>query len=133
MSDHLPITISVKLENGKFVPENKVDEIKVNNFMQIPKEGDRYHITYEPITDDGSLAQLAKLHKCIRTLASETGEQFEKMKQMVKKRSGLCISFNHQGETHDFYRSFADASKEELSGAIQTSIEMGEWLGVNLL
>jgi hypothetical protein len=130
--DFIPVTIDFKIEDGKLIPINPINEIKHKSFLNTLKDGDKIHLTYEPIGDDGSYAQLAKVHKCIRTLASDTGDTFDHMKQQIKKRSGLCISINHENTKVDYYKSFGDCSKEELSGAIQSALELGDFLGINL-
>ena len=72
---------------------------------------------------DHSKAQLAKVHACIRELAKETGYSFNEMKDVVKKHAGLC-------EDKDCYKSFADCSKDEITLAIQSCIEIGEDLNI---
>jgi hypothetical protein len=87
-------------------------------------EGDTIIITYEVQNDDASYAQVSKVHKHIRELASYTGDSFEDMKLQVKLRAGLCNNSD--------CKSFADCSKEEVSMAIQASIEIGELVGFSL-
>jgi hypothetical protein len=93
-------------------------------FIKGLDDGDVVTITYEVQTADHSYAQLSKLHKCIRELATFTGDTFEDMKLQVKLRAGLC--------TDDSCKSFSDCSKEELSMAIQAAIEIGDLVDFSL-
>jgi hypothetical protein len=97
---------------------------KLGLFIKGLQEGETVMITYEVQTADHSYAQLSKLHKCIRELASFTGDTFEDMKLQVKLRAGLCTDTN--------CKSFSECSKEELSMAIQASLEIGELVGFSL-
>lgn len=81
---------------------------------------------YETQHDDGTLPQLAKLHVIIRQLASHIGESVENMKLLVKDRAGLCIAREVSGKEYFLAKSFGECSREELSLAIQASIEIGE-------
>jgi hypothetical protein len=55
---------------------------------------------YDANKDDGTLAQLAKVHACIRQLAIDTGDSFENLKFEVKRLSGLCIKKEVNGENY---------------------------------
>ena len=79
-------------------------------------------------SDNGSLAQLAKVHACIRELAKECGYTFDEMKFIVKKHSGLC----YDGGGAEYCKSFKECSKEELAMAIESAIELGRDLNINL-
>jgi hypothetical protein len=81
---------------------------------------------YEVQHDDGTLPQLAKLHVIIRQLAGHIGETVENMKILVKDRAGLCIAREVAGKEYFLAKSFGECSREELSLAIQASIEIGE-------
>jgi hypothetical protein len=120
----LPITITMTLRDGKLVNSGLYDKVKMDTFMEGMKEGEQVECTYELKHDDGSYAQLSKIHASIRALASETGSTFEEMKIVIKQKAGL-INGNH-------VRSFGDCSKEELSACIQTCIEVGDLVSVNL-
>lgn len=100
-----------------------MDSIKHSAFIESLKEGDTVECTYELISHSGSYAQISKIKVCIRKLAVESGEDFDSMELIVKKKSGLIIG--------DKVRSFADCSKEELAEAIKVIIEIGNVLGVN--
>ena len=81
--------------------------------------------------DTGTLAQLAKIHKCIREIATEMGDTVEDVKFLVKYKSGFCILKNVDGKEFLNCKSFGDCSAEDLGLAIQTIIEMGDYLNIN--
>lgn len=101
-------------------------------FEQELDEGQRVDVFFEALGDNYTLGQLAKVHKCIRTLAADTGESFEKMKMEVKKRAGIAFKVTENGENYLFVRSFADCSAAEIGLAIEAAVEIGDSLGINL-
>lgn len=123
MADQLPVSIRAKVVN-KNLEIDPLGSAKLGLFIKGLEDGETVIITYEVQTSDASYAQISKVHKHIRELANYTGDSFEDMKLQVKLRAGLCNSTD--------CRSFADCSKEELSMAIQASIEIGELVGFNL-
>jgi hypothetical protein len=124
MADQLPITIQVRKENKQLVIVNEMSKSKLDLFVKSLDEGQVVSVNYEVITADKTYAQLSKLMKCIREVATYTGDTFESVKYEVKVRSGLCIN----GQC----KSFADCSKDEMSLAIQSIIEIGDIVGFNL-
>ena len=78
--------------------------------------------------DNGTNAQIAKIHVSIRQLANDLGYSFSEMKLLVKRKAGLC--FNKNGT--EYCKSFGDCSKEELNSVIQEIIELGDEVGSNL-
>ena len=123
MANQLPVSIRAKVVN-KNLEIDPLGSAKLSQFIQGMDEGDTIIITYEVQNDDASYAQVSKVHKHIRELASYTGGSFEDMKLQVKLRAGLCNNSD--------CKSFADCSKEEVSMAIQASIEIGELVGFSL-
>jgi len=123
MANQLPVSIRAKVVN-KTLEIDPLGSAKLSQFIQGMDEGDTIIITYEVQNDDASYAQVSKVHKHIRELASYTGDSFEDMKLQVKLRAGLCNNSD--------CKSFADCSKEEVSMAIQASIEIGELVGFSL-
>jgi hypothetical protein len=123
MADQLPVSIRAKVVNNN-LEIDPLGSAKLSQFIQGMDEGDTIIITYEVQNDDASYAQVSKVHKHIRELASYTGDSFEDMKLQVKLRAGLCNNSD--------CKSFADCSKEEVSMAIQASIEIGELVGFSL-
>ncbi len=122
----------MRKDKGIIILDNQLGIVKLDHFIAQVEEGQRIQVTYETLTDNATLGQLAKVHKCIRTIAHDTGDTFESVKKNIKKRSGLCVSFTHDKEQYDYYKSFGDCDKIELSSAIQAAIELGESLGINL-
>jgi hypothetical protein len=120
----LPVTFLFKIEKGKLVVYDKSFRTKLDLFVKSIPEGTIIEGTFEVDNADHSYAQLCKLHKCIRELAAYTGETFDDMKHYVKDKAGLKID--------NTYKSFAKCSKEELSAAIQSTIEIGNLVGFPL-
>lgn len=124
MADQLPITIRLKKVNNELVSITDISRSRLGLFVKSLEEGEVVDVTYEVVTDNKSYAQLSKVHKCIREIASFTGMTVEEVKTQVKLRSGLCSGTD--------CKSFADCSKEELSLAIQAALEIGDLIGFNL-
>jgi len=126
--------------NGKFIKKNgrldfstlassKQFEVYVSN---IP-EGSIVEFFYEVTHDDGTLPQLAKLHVMLKHLATHIGETVENMKLLVKDKAGLCIAREVAGKEYFLAKSFGECSKEELSLAIQATIEIGQEVNFPLI
>jgi len=101
-----------------------LDDLKMKMLLDQMAEGDEVEVTYELKHKGGTYAQLSKLHPSIRALAEETGASYAEMKYEVKRKAGLVMG--------DKATSFRDCTKEELSRAIQITIEIGDLLSVNL-
>lgn len=114
--------------NGKLVYINESTKISYQLFLDKLQEGQEIEVFMGLTSDTGSLAQLAKVHACIRELAKESGYTFEEMKFIVKKHSGLC----YDGGGAEYCKSFKDCSKEELAMSIESAIELGRDLNINL-
>ncbi len=118
-------------KDGKLGYKTVRDRNKYNSFIKRLKDGDVIDMYIELVTDDATLTQLAKVHAIIGRLASATGNTFDGMKMMVKKRAGLCFIHTVDGDKVLECKSFGDdCSKDELGLAIQAAIELGEELGV---
>jgi hypothetical protein len=124
--------------HGKFVKtaENKLapvatSRLKYEEFVKHIEVGQTIDIFLEANKDDGTLAQLAKVHVNIRVLAKELGYTFEDMKLEVLKMSGMCFITDHAGEKVLFCKSLADASKEDLGMVIESIIKAGDTVGIN--
>lgn len=115
-------------KNGNLVHINESTKISYQLFLDKLQEGQEVEVFMGPTSDNGSLAQLAKVHACIRELARECGYTFDEMKFLVKKHSGLC----YDGGGAEYCKSFKDCSKEELAMAIESAIELGRDLNINL-
>lgn len=98
------------------------------NLLDSLEEGQEVEVFASFVSGNkGTLAQINKVHKCIRDLSSHTGEPFDAMKLLIKEKSGLIIAADTYQE-----KSFAECTREELNLAIQAAIEIGEVVGVNL-
>jgi hypothetical protein len=109
---------------GKLVPADKTNQRYYKHFIESLKEGDVVQLFMSKKDAGKSLAQLAKLYKCIRTIALESGYTFNEVKYLVKDNSGLVIN--------DEPFSFENCSVADINIAIQTSIEIGRMFNLNL-
>lgn len=120
--------LEFKKENGKLKLLLNKDKIDYKNFLENIKEGETVEGFFSIKGEDKSLAQLAKVHVIIRTLANELGYTFSEMKKLIKDNAGLYVTINKEKE----YKSFSECSKSEIASAIQCCIEIGNEVGVNL-
>jgi hypothetical protein len=124
-------TSKLKKVNGKLIQPDK-NKILYEQFVKSLPEGVEVEMFMNIVTDNGSLAQISKVHTCIRILAQEAGYTFEEMKLLVKQRSGLCLVFTENELDQEICKSFGECTKDELSMAIQACIEIGEIYNINL-
>lgn len=110
---------------------NNSQESQYKEFKKSLEEGQIVEIFMDANCDNGTLAQIAKIHKCIRELSKDTGDNFEDMKLRVKAKSGFCVKIELDGEKYMHCKSFGDASVEDLGLVIQTIINMGDYLNIN--
>ena len=99
-----------------------------DNWVKELPEGTKVEIFVSIAGEDGTNAQLAKVHAMIRELANEVGHTFQEMKLEAKRKAGLCFVRHKQ----EYCKSFKDCSKQELNLVIQALIEIGDFTGVNL-
>ena len=114
--------------DGKLEYNVKAQEIIYNKFVEDLPEGAKVEIFISISGDNGTNAQIAKIHVSIRQLANDLGYSFSEMKLLIKRKAGLC--FNKNGT--EYCKSFGDCSKEELNSVIQEIIELGDEVGSNL-
>jgi len=115
-------------KNGNLVHINETTKISYQLFLDKLQEGQEVEVFMGLTSDNGSLAQLAKIHACIRELAKESGYTFDEMKILVKKHSGLY----YDGGDAEYCKSFKECSKDELAMAIESAVEIGRDLNINL-
>jgi len=115
-------------KDGKLVYSNPQNKLAYELFIQKLSEGQEVDIYIDLANADHSRAQINKVHACIRELAKESGYTFEAMKLLVKEQAGLCYEAEGQLEC----KSFGDCSKDELLLAIESCIEIGKIMNVNL-
>ena len=114
--------------DGKLEYNVKAQETIYNKFVEDLPEGAKVEIFVSITGDNGTNAQIAKIHVSIRQLANDLGYSFSEMKLLIKRKAGLC--FNKNGT--EYCKSFGDCSKEELNSVIQEIIELGDEVGSNL-
>ena len=114
--------------DGKLEYNVKAQETIYNKFVEDLPEGAKVEIFVSVTGDNGTNAQIAKIHVSIRQLANDLGYSFSEMKLLIKRKAGLC--FNKNGT--EYCKSFGDCSKEELNSVIQEIIELGDEVGSNL-
>lgn len=120
----------VKAEGGKLECLPKYFA-KYKSFTEGLVVGQTIECFFEANVDDGSLAQLAKVHACIRQLGKELGYTFEDMKLEIKRISGLYIKKEVDGQMFMIVKSFAKCSKEDLNQVIEAINQVGETVGVS--
>ena len=114
--------------DGKLEYNVKAQETIYNKFVEDLPEGAKVEIFISISGDNGTNAQIAKIHVSIRQIANDLGYSFSEMKLLIKRKAGLC--FNKNGT--EYCKSFGDCSKEELNSVIQEIIELGDEVGSNL-
>ena len=105
---------------------NQSDKTSYGYFLESIPDGELVEIYMEKQSDDGTLAQLAKVHAMIRELAIHIGETFEDMKLLVKKRAGLCIEKEIEGSRFLYCKSLGKCNKQELALCIEAMKQIGE-------
>jgi hypothetical protein len=118
------VNIRLKKVGNTLRYANTLDKVQYEEFINTLTEGQVIEVFIEANKDTGTNAQLAKIHTCIRKLATEIGYTFEEMKLEIKMRSGLVY-----GDLKT--KSFADCSKEELSLVIETLNEVGQMVNLS--
>lgn len=116
---------------GKLVYTQSTDEKIYKLFVDNLVEGQTVEVFFDANKDSGTLAQLAKIHKCVREIAKETGNDFEDIKDIIKMRAGFCFEKEVDGKVITKCKSFAKASKEDLGFVIEALIKLGDLVGVN--
>ena len=125
-------TITFTKKDGALVPASEKDMGKLKLFNIGVKEGENVDVYLSVATpSDKTLGQLAKVHALIRELASYTGHTFDEIKDEIKRKAGLYVVTGSRSD--EKFKSFAECSKDELSKAIETCIEIGHMLGYNLV
>lgn len=109
-------------KDGKLYTKNASHKAAYELFVASLDEGAEVEMYMNVQKDDGTLAQIAKIHVMIRTLANHCGETFEDMKLLVKEKAGLILKANDQ----IIVKSFGKCDKEELSLVIKSCIHIGE-------
>ncbi len=114
-------TVKLVKRDGKLVYPDDKSKLNYQIFLDKLSEGQKVEMYIGLADADHSVAQLAKVHACIRELAKESGYTFDEMKMIIKRQSGLC----YDGGDAEYCKSFADCSKDELVLAIESCIQLG--------
>lgn len=122
---------TLKKENGKLVHVNNSKKLLYNAFLRDMEEGQTVKVFFDLNKDNGSLVQLAKIHKCIKEIAIFTGHDFCDVKMLVKDLCGLAITYKSKGDKKTEYKSFSVCSKDELGLVIEMIISIGDFIGIN--
>jgi len=122
----------LKKKDGKLIYTKESYNILYKEFINLIKNNDEVSMIMEIDTGTVTLAQLAKVHKCIRILASDLGYDFEDVKILIKDKAGLVIKRTVEGKDYMDWKSFGQCSKEEINLAIQACITLGDMVGSNL-
>ena len=118
----------LKKVDSELVHTIKAKGTLYKNWIKELPEGTKVEIFVSVSGEDGTNAQLAKIHAMIRELANEIGHTFQELKLEAKRKTGLCFVKDKQ----EYCKSFKDCSKQELNLVIQSLIEIGDFTGVNL-
>jgi len=118
----------LKKVNGELVHTIKAKGKLYDNWVKELPEGTKIEIFTSISEENGTNAQLAKIHAMIRELANEIGNTFQEIKLEAKRKTGLCFVRDKQ----EYCKSFKDCSKQELNLVIQSLIEIGDFVNLNL-
>lgn len=114
-------TVKLIKRDGKLVYPDDKSKLNYQIFLDKLSEGQKVEMYIGLADTDHSVAQLAKVHACIRELAKESGYTFDEMKTLIKQQSGLC----YDGGGAELCKSFTESSKDELALAIEACIAIG--------
>lgn len=128
MSKHNILSIKRVKRGNQLVFKSQGDFAIYNEFVKSLDDGQVVEEFLETLDDNGSNAQLAKIHACIRKLAAENGQTFHSMKIDVKRHAGLAWD-NREGKLYQ--KSLGKCSIEELGLVIESIIEIGDFVGIN--
>ena len=122
------LTIQFKKEGNKLTIPSKLAKEQYKIFLGSLTDGDTVEALFELKTEDSTKSQLAKIHVMLKIMADEQGCSIKEMKEQVKSECGM--SYEENGKT--VYQSFAPCSKDELSNVIETTIQVGRFMNINL-
>ena len=126
MKNNIFLKLSVK--NGEFFFPAKVQQTRLNTFLKSLPDGVKLEMFLSTTSDNGTNAQLARLHVMIREIANDLGYTFHEIKLTVKRNTGLCFTKDKE----EYCKSFADCDVEDLNLCIQECIRLGDDLGIQL-
>lgn len=124
-------TLTIKMyknAEGTMVFKNTSDKKIYDEYIKNLQPDEELEVHFSKIKDNGTYAQLSKLHVSIREISNHTGHTVDEVKDLVKARAG----FSWSTDADDVEKSFSKMSKEELSLCIQETMNMGMELGLLL-
>ncbi len=121
--------ITFTKKDGQLVPASEKEMGKLKLFSMSIKDKETVEVYMSVSTPNNkTLPQLARIHAMLRELSGFTGHTLDEIKDEVKRKAGLYTVTGTRPEDVEF-KSFADCSKDELSKAIETCIQIGHLLG----
>lgn len=117
-----------KNAEGNMIFKTQSDKKIYDEYVKNLQPDEELEVHFSKIKDNGTYAQLSKLHVSIREIANHTGHTVDEVKDLVKARAG----FSWSNDTDDIEKSFSVMSKEELSLCIQETMNIGMELGLLL-
>jgi len=122
------IYVKLAVKNSKLHFPLKSSKTKIENFLKFLPDNTDLEMFISANISNATNSQLAKIHVMIREIANETGHTFNDIKYYIKKSSGLYFINND----FEYCKSFSDCSKNELNLVIQSCIEIGDFLNIQL-
>ncbi len=113
--------------NDKMKYRTPAERKLYDEFVKALTKGQRVMMFLEAYDDSKTLSQLAKVHACIREIATEQGESFKEAKKSVKEAAGLYVEFKGMA----YEKSFEDCSVSEMTLVVEAIIEIGDFIGIN--
>ena len=123
---------SLKKSGDRLIHVKSGDEVRYKEFVKVLDQGIVLDIFMEINSGDGTLSQLAKVHKCIRVIANQSGNSFDDIKMVIKDHAGLVVRRSVLNKEYMDWKSFGDCSRDDLNLAIQACIELGDTMTLNL-
>lgn len=110
---------------GKWTPIDLNEEKRKKAYLRSLPDGSEVVVTYEVEKALKTLKQLRIIHAYINEICIETGQDSKSIKDLIKEKANLK---NKDGS----YKSFKDCTKTEMSTAIMSTIEVANFLNINL-
>jgi hypothetical protein len=122
MQDNILNISFVKVGNN-LKPTTEAEKLLFKEFVNNLAEGQVVKFFLEADDASQSKKQLAKIHVCIRKLATEMGYTFEEMKLEIKRKAGLA--YGDLNTSDGYVKSFADCSNDEITLVFEALNEAG--------
>lgn len=118
--------------DGKLVYVDNNDKLLYQLFIDKLIDGEEVEIFINIKGQKASVAQISKIHTCIRVIAMDLGYSFEDLKVLVKEKAGLCYTVEDEKSIKVVCKSFADCNINEMSLAIEACNQIAEEQGIKL-